>query len=62
MEKQNDHKKFSKKIWVLSAGIIVILAIVLFAGIKNGFFLRKDFICSISYDQGSAGNRRCFKG
>lgn len=41
MEKQNDHKKFSKKIWVLSAGIIVILAIVLFAGIKNGFFLRK---------------------
>ena len=29
MEKQNDHKKFSKKIWVLSAGIIVILAIVL---------------------------------
>ena len=40
MEKQNDHKKFSKKIWVLSAGIIVILAIVLFAGIKNGFFLR----------------------
>ena len=41
MEKQNDHKKFSKKIWVLSAEIIVILAIVLFAGIKNGFFLRK---------------------
>lgn len=35
------NKKFSKKIWVLSAGIIVILAIVLFAGIKNGFFLRK---------------------
>ena len=41
MEKQNDHKKISKKIWVLSAGMIVILAIVLFAGIKNGFFLRK---------------------
>ena len=41
MEKQNDHKKFSKKIGALSAGIIVILAIVLFAGIKNGFFLRK---------------------
>ena len=41
MEKQNDHKKISKKIWVLSAGMIVILAIVLFAGVKNGFFLRK---------------------
>ena len=38
MEKQNDHKKISKKIWVLSAGMIVILAVVLFAGIKNGFF------------------------
>jgi hypothetical protein len=42
MEIQNDHKKSLKKIWILSAGIIVVLAIVLFAGIKNGFFLRKS--------------------
>lgn len=42
MEIQNDHKKTLKKIWILSAGIIVVLAIVLFAGIKNGFFLRKS--------------------
>lgn len=42
MEIQNDHKKALKKIWILSAGIIVVLAIVLFAGIKNGFFLRKS--------------------
>jgi len=41
MEKQNDHKKISKKIWVLSAGIIVLLVIVLFAGVKSGFFLSK---------------------
>ena len=32
MEKQNDHKKISKKIWVLSAGMIVILAIVCLQG------------------------------
>lgn len=42
MEKQNDHKKISKKIWVLSAGIIVLLVIVLFAGVKSGFFLSKS--------------------
>lgn len=42
MEIQNDHKKSLKKIWILSAGIIVVLAIVLFAGIKNGIFLRKS--------------------
>ena len=42
MEKQNDHKKLSKKIWVLSAGIIVLLVIVLFAGVKSGFFLSKS--------------------
>ena len=42
MEIQNDHKKSLKKIWILSAGIIVVLAIVLFAGIKNGVFLRKS--------------------
>jgi hypothetical protein len=42
MEIQNDHKKSLKKIWILSAGIIVVLVIVLFAGIKNGFFLRKS--------------------
>lgn len=42
MEIQNDHKKTLKKIWILSAEIIVVLAIVLFAGIKNGFFLRKS--------------------
>mgnify|MGYP005917264841 FL=1 len=42
MEIQNDHKKSLKKIWILSAGIIVVLAIVLFAGIKNGFFLGKS--------------------
>ena len=41
MEKQNDHKKFSKKIWVLSAEIIVILAIVLFAGDKEWFLFKK---------------------
>lgn len=42
MEKQNDHKKISKKIWVLSAGIIVLLVIVLFAGVKSDFFLSKS--------------------
>ena len=34
-------KNFKENNGLLSAGIIVILAIVLFAGIKNGFFLRK---------------------
>ncbi len=42
METQKDHKKFLKKIWILSAGIIALLVIVLFAGVKSGFFLRKS--------------------